>query len=104
MGALVDDERRFAVPLVNRARPDKHSGHFQAVEPGVAMVAAINLKSDHRPAVAVCRQAVELAWTSVGAVAVGKFERPDRPTGFRHGPLLQHRHILAPSREADERW
>ena len=55
VGALVDDERGFAAPLVNRAGPDKHSGHLQAIQPGVAVMAAVNLKSDHRPAMALCR-------------------------------------------------
>jgi hypothetical protein len=47
-------------------------------------MAAMDLKSHHRLAVSVGGQAVELAGTAIGAVAIGEFMRPDRPTGVRH--------------------
>jgi hypothetical protein len=43
----------------------------------------MDVKAHHGTAIAVIRQAVELARTAISATAVGKFMRPDGPIG--HG-------------------
>ena len=53
----------------------------------VAVMAAVDLDADDGPAIAVCRQAVELARAAIGAIAVGEFPRPDRPLDVGHCDL-----------------
>src|SRR4051794_19757598 len=87
IGALVDDRERLAVAEMDRSRPGEHPGDSQAVKFGVAMVTSVDLHADHGGAVAVGRQGVELARTTVRAIAIGKFATVDGPFGVSHGKL-----------------
>src|SRR3984893_2252220 len=63
--AFIDDRDRLAVPLMDRARPRKHTSEHQPVERGAAMVTLINHDPDNRFTIAVGRKSVELARATV---------------------------------------
>src|SRR5262249_15273848 len=83
--ALVDHDRRFALTLVNGARPAEDSHEFQTVECGRSVMAALDLEPAHRLAMSVRRQSVELTGATVGAVAVDEFASLDGPFRVCHG-------------------
>jgi hypothetical protein len=51
------------------------------------MVTGVDLHANHGRAIAVGRQGVELARTTISAIAVGKFATVNGPFGFAHGKL-----------------
>ena len=69
-GALVDDDRRLAMALMDGAGPGEHAGHPQPIEFGRSVMAGIDLESHHGAAMAMRRQPVELAGTAICAIAV----------------------------------
>ncbi len=69
------------------AGPSENTGGFQAVEFGGAVMACVDLDSGDRTAMPVRRQAVELARTAVGAIAVRELTCSDRPIDVGHGIL-----------------
>src|SRR6266536_3267185 len=90
IGPLVDDDRGLTPALVNGTRPFEDRRNLEAVESRTPVMAGIDLHADYRPAGSVRGQSVELAGTAVGAIAIGKFTRLDRPLDFSHCrlPLL----------------
>jgi hypothetical protein len=56
VGALVDEGERLAIAFVDRARPFEDGGDAQAVEPGVAMMAFVDLDAGDGVAMALVGQ------------------------------------------------
>jgi hypothetical protein len=88
--------------FMDGAWPDEHAGHAQPVQTGGPVFALVNLKSDHGAAMAISGQAVELARTAIGAIAVGKFVRPDNPIGHDQNSTFQIPGMLADPGRPDE--
>ena len=87
VGAAVDDQGRFAMAFMDGAGPDEHARHPQPVELGCAVMALMDLEPDHGAAMAISRQAIELAGTAIRAIAIGKLMRPDGPIGHGIPPI-----------------
>src|SRR5262249_59041281 len=65
--ALVNHDRRFALALVDRARPAEDAYEPQPVQLGPAMLAVIDLEAADGLAMPVRRQSIELTGAAVGA-------------------------------------
>src|SRR5262249_29517739 len=92
--ALIDHHCRFALALVDRARPAEDPYEFQAIEPGRSVVTLLDLEAANGLAISMRWQSVELAGAAVGAVAVDELTPFDRPFGIRHARLLTERNPL----------
>src|SRR6266436_4789931 len=68
VSALVDDERCFAVAFVDRSRPTKHARDVKPIKLCGAVIACLDLDTDHGAAVTMRRQAVELTRAAIRAV------------------------------------
>jgi hypothetical protein len=76
------------MPLMDSTGPGKNPSKPEAVKLGIAMVPFFDLDADHRVAVPVGRQGIELAWAAVGAIAMGELSALNRPYRLRHSHLL----------------
>src|SRR5437868_10360541 len=85
--ALVHNRLHLAVPEMDRPGPGEHAGEAQAIERRLAMVALVDLNADHRLAIAVRRQRIELAGAAIGAVAIGEFTPFEFPFDHRDLPF-----------------
>ena len=63
----VDERDRLAIALVDRSRPFEDGGDPEAVEPGVAMMALVDLDARDGVAMALVGQRVELAVAAIFA-------------------------------------
>ena len=71
--SLIDDRLYAAVPLVNGFRPVGNRGDFQAIESCRTVVALFDVDAEHGTTVAIRGQRVELAGTTIRAIAVNEF-------------------------------
>ena len=71
--SLIDDRLYAAVPLVNGFRPGGNRGDFQAIESCRTVVALFDVDAEHGTTVAIRGQRVELAGTTIRAIAVNEF-------------------------------
>jgi hypothetical protein len=60
---------------MDRAGPNGHGDCAQTIKLHIAKVALFNLESGDVPAIAVRRECVELARTTVGTIAIGELSR-----------------------------
>lgn len=79
VGVLVDEREHLAMTFVDRSRPFENGGNPQAVQPGLAMMAFVDLDPGHRVAVTLVGETVELAVAAVRAGAVDQFATLDFP-------------------------
>jgi hypothetical protein len=70
--------------FVYGAGPGKNTGHSQSVQSSVAVVALRNFDPGDGMAVAVRRTAIELARTSIVAIAVNELAPFDAPANVGH--------------------
>src|SRR6478609_3745800 len=71
--AAVYHQRRFAMAFMDGAWPNEHSRHPQPVELGGTVMALMDFETHHGAAMAMGRQAIELAGTAVRTITIGKF-------------------------------
>src|SRR5262249_25964579 len=76
--ALVDNEERFSMSVMNRTRPCEYTGKSKTIKLRVAMMALIDLHANHRLAVPVRRQRIEL-WAAISTTAMGELPALDHP-------------------------
>src|SRR6478752_4598875 len=81
---LIDHDCRFALTLMNSARPAENGDELQTVKFRHSMVTLLDLHPRHRLAMSVSRQSVELAGAAVGAVAVDELTSVNRPVRVDH--------------------
>ena len=75
--------------FVHRAGPNGHGNGAQAVKLDAAKMPLFNLEARNVPTIAMCWERVELAWTTIGTVAIGELRRLDLPfNGYCHVALL----------------
>src|SRR6478672_12865547 len=84
---LIDHDCRFALTLMNSARPAENGDELQTVKFRVSVVTLLYLHPRHRLAMSVSRQSVELAGAAVGAVAVDELTSVNRPVRVDHPRL-----------------
>src|SRR5262249_33570206 len=84
---LVDEELTGAPAFMHRPRPPIGAHEAQAIEIDVPMPAAVDLDGDDRLALVLGGPAVELARTSIGAIAVRVFAPFDFPDDLPHRRL-----------------
>ena len=82
--ALIDNYGSFALTLMYRAGPTENSYKLQVIELGRPVIALFDLEPGDCLAISVGRQSVELAGTTIGAVAVDEFTSLDHPFGVGH--------------------
>src|SRR5436305_12240156 len=87
--ALIDDDAGFAFALMDGPGPRQDRDGPQPLESGRAVVSLVDLEPDHGAAVPICRQGVELAGATVGAIAIAELSALDPPARVRHGNLLR---------------
>src|SRR3954453_3941132 len=83
VGALVNKGERLAVPFVDRSGPFEDRADLQTVQTRVAMLSFIDLDSGDGVAMALIRQAVELAVAAIIAGAVDELASLELPIGHR---------------------
>jgi hypothetical protein len=93
--AFIDNRDCLAVPLMDRARPGKHTSKLEPVELGVAMITLINYDSDDRFTLALSRKSVELT----RAISLPRNSRTYQ--ALRNG---RWRTVMIPSRATERRW
>src|SRR5205823_8300350 len=91
---FVHDRLRLAVSEMDRPRPGKDAGKAQTVERGFPVMAGVDLHADHRLAIAMRRQRIELAGAAISAIAVGEFTPFEHPFGHLILPVSGWRQHL----------
>src|SRR5258708_29686727 len=79
VGSLVNDRLKRAIPLVNSAGPPGEKSPTQALDNNIPKTSFIDLDKSVGAAVTMSGQALELARTAPGAIAVYKFDSLHRP-------------------------
>jgi hypothetical protein len=88
VSALIHDCLHPAIAHVYCGRPTPDAGGTQTVQTYRAKMPAVDLEARYCAAVPMRRKRVELAGTSVRAVAVREFPTLDLPRGYRHIGIL----------------
>ena len=91
VGALVDDCLRFAVAVMDRARPGEQRRPMQSVEPDLAEMPLVDAHRHRRAAVAPAREGVELTGAAPVTTAGAQFRSLDAPVDVSHRLACLHR-------------
>ena len=86
VGALSTNAMRLAIAFVDRPRPFEYRRDLEAVEPGIAMMALVDLDAGDGVAMAFVGQRVELAIAAIFAGAIDQLATLEFPMG--HGGAL----------------
>src|SRR5437868_543410 len=81
-----DLRQGFAIPFVDRPGPLEDSNHRQPIEPGIAMMALVDLDRGDGVAMPFVRKRVELAVAAIFAGAVGELATSEFPIGHDSSP------------------